>query len=178
MKFLASLIAVLICIFAFDVQAEVIGSAGTSLSYELEANGRSYATIQPWSVRAGYGHKLGDLYFEYSQSESTQGTKLVQVGRMRQEFIVFAKRVLTTRWVLRPFVAAGPGLNIQTVSTQLGSVNRQDAGQAELLFAAACGLQLRPSKNIEINFEGRAAASRSYSPNPQFSAGLFFGFRI
>lgn len=178
MNRIALLIALSLSVLAFEVRAEVLGSAGTSLSYELESNGRSYATIQPWSVRAGYGHRLGDLYFEYSQSESTQGTTFVQVGKLRQEFIVFAKRVLATRWALRPFVAAGPGLHIDTVSTQLGSSNRQDAGQAEPLFAAVGGLQLRPSKNVEINFEGRAAASPSYEPNPQFSAGLFFGFRI
>ena len=178
MRFVASLIALMISAFAFNVRAEVIGSAGTSLAYELETNGRTYSTIQPWSVRAGYGHKLGDIYFEYSQSESTQGTKLVQVGKLRQEFIVFAKHILTTRWVLRPFVAGGPGLQIETVSTQLGSANRKDAGQVEPLFAAVGGFQLRPSKNFEINFEGRAAAARSYEPNPQLSAGLFFGFRI
>ena len=160
--------------FGSQSRSEVLGSIGTNINYQLTANGRTFEKSQPFSLRAGYRFNWADIYAEYSYVNSTTASGSVSIALANYEFLGWIRKSFRTGWIIEPFVGAGLGTHYQVVTTQFAQQSSRDAGEFELAAAAASGLIVRLSKNIEVSLEGRASFAQAYTPNPMFGFGGYF----
>lgn len=170
-------IAVLGCFFASErAHAQVFTSIGTELLFEYAPNGRALEARQPFSVRGGYRFTAGDLYLDYSQFKASEGAAVVQVERTHHEWLVWGRRILFPEWRLKPFLAAGVGVQYENVDTTLNGETTKTSGDPRLLSSLATGLSAVVWEKLEVQVEAAISGSENFSPNPRASFGLHVGW--
>lgn len=169
-------VIILLVVFSSTVQAGVIGSLGTNLTYEYAADGRTMEYRNPFSLRAGYRFRPVDAYFEYSRFQvNDDGTPMVGVWREHQEFIFWMRRLQPINPRVSPYGAIGTGYQIDRVETRFAHESAGASDVPQPLVAIAAGLRFVINKSFDLQIEARAAASPTYSPNPLLGLGAALG---
>ena len=163
------------CQFA---RAGAIGALGSSLSFEHDADGRSYDVQSPFSVRAGYRFKLADFYLEYSHFQRSTDVSIVDVERQHTEWIVWTRHFFLERYWIQPYAAFGAGFQYDTINTSFAGEGARDQGVPDSLAAFAGGLRVLMAKRFSLELEAKAGFSRTYSPNPLLAVGVFAGLNF
>ncbi len=150
-------------------------SMGANVNFQMATSGRSYDVATPFAVRLGYRFAFADLIGEYSYVKSSSGTEMVSIAQSNHEMILWGRKRFPLTSRLRPFVAVGAGLHVQTVSTRFGSSSEDESGTSPLA-ASAGGIELKLTPRLALSVEGRGTLAEGYSPKPLLGLASYLSF--
>lgn len=173
--------ALVIALFGLSItasraDASVLVSVGTQLVFENASDGRTLEGRQPFALRGGYRFELGDLYLEYTRFSVSDGSEMVAVERTHHEWQLWGRRVLVPQWKLKPYLAAGLGLQYDNVETTLSGATTKTSGDPRFLSSVAAGLTAVVWERLEMQMEAMLSGSENFSPNPRAGFGIYVGW--